>query len=118
MAITEIPRIMTLLSIASAILLLFFCWRFRARRSPIDLQYQRTLDRRLRELREECVDPSTLRAIAEQTRLILDRRKQPLCLPSPHSGFKDSKIPLPSGDRAENERLGHGLQSCSPRKGQ
>jgi hypothetical protein len=46
------------------------------------------LDRRLREMREECLEPSTLRHIAEQIRSILETGRKPLCLPSPQNNSK------------------------------
>ncbi len=81
MAITQI---FALSGIAlGSIFLLLTRRRSRLRRSSIDSEYQQTLDRRLQELREECLDPSTLRQVAGEIRLILDRGSEPLCLPHP-----------------------------------
>jgi hypothetical protein len=90
MAVSEIPQLMRLWSVAlSSALLLFICFRYRIIRSRIDFNYHKTLDRRLQELREECLNPSTLRSIAGQIRSILGRGREPLCLPRPESGCQN-----------------------------
>ena len=72
-----------------SVFLIWACCRYRIRRLPIDSEHEQILDRRLQELREECLDSSTQRRIADQIRLILDRGKEPLCLPPPHSGIQE-----------------------------
>ncbi len=84
MAIAYIQETVALTGIAfGAVFLLLIFRRSRNRRSAVDFQYQQSLDRRLQELREECLEPSTLRHIAEQIRSILDTGREPLCLPPP-----------------------------------
>jgi hypothetical protein len=86
MEIAQILETVTLSGIAfGAVFLLLTRRRSRNRRSAIDSQYQQILDRRLKELREECLEPSTLRNIAEQIRSILETGREPLCLPPPRS---------------------------------
>jgi hypothetical protein len=84
MPIAQIQETVALSSIAfGAVFLLLTRRRSGIRRSSVDSQYQRILDRRLQELREECLEPTTLRHIAEQIRSILDTGRKPLCLPPP-----------------------------------
>jgi hypothetical protein len=86
MAIAQIQETVALSGIAfGAVFLLLTRRRARIRQSAIDSQYEQILDRRLQELRQECLEPSTLRHIAEQIRLILNTGPEPLCLPSPRS---------------------------------
>jgi hypothetical protein len=101
MAITHIPQTLVLLPIAfgSLLLALMYC-QFRIRRSPIDSKDQETLDRRLREMRQEFFNTSTSKHIADELWLIFDREAEPLCLPSPYSSSKSlSRIkPVRLGD--------------------
>ena len=81
MAMTQF---LALSGIAGGAVFLLWIWhRSRIRRSAIDSQYQETLDRRLRELREDRIHQSTLKHIAEQIRSILNAGSRPLCLPPP-----------------------------------
>jgi hypothetical protein len=86
MAIVQIHETVALSGIAfSAVFLLLTRRRSRTRGSAVDSQHQQILDRRLQELRKECLEPTTLRHIAEQIHLILDTEREPLCLPPPQS---------------------------------
>jgi hypothetical protein len=86
MAIPQIQETVALSGIAfGAVFLLLTRRRSRIRGSAVDSQYQQVLDRRLQELREECLEPSTLRDIAEKIRLILETGREPLCLPPPQN---------------------------------
>ena len=86
MAIAEIQETVALSGIAfGAVFLLLTRRRARIRKSAIDSQYEQILDRRLQELRKECLEPTTLRNIAEQIHLISDTEREPLCLPPPQS---------------------------------
>jgi hypothetical protein len=85
MAIVQIQEAVALSGIAFGAVFLLLTRRSRIRRSAIDSHYQRVLGRRLQELREECLEPSTLRHIAEQIRLIMDTGRKPLCLPPPQN---------------------------------
>jgi hypothetical protein len=84
MAIAQIQENFALSGMAfGAVFLLLSRRRSRIRESAIDSPYQRILDRRLKELREECLEPSTLRHIAEQIHSISDAGHDRLCLPAP-----------------------------------
>ncbi len=96
MAITHILQIMALSVTAfGSVFLIWACCRSRIRRLPIDSEYEQILDRRLQELRQECLDSSTQRRIADQIRLILDRGREPLCLPPPHSACQSRSTMKP-----------------------
>jgi hypothetical protein len=84
MAIAQIQETVALSGIAfGAVFLLLNRRRSGIRRLSVDPQYEQILDRRLQELREECLEPSTLRHIAEQVHSILDTERETLCLPPP-----------------------------------
>jgi hypothetical protein len=86
MAIAQIHETVALSSIAvGAIFLLLTRRRSRTRGSAVDSQHLQILDRRLQELRKECLEPTTLRNVAEQIRSILETGREPLCLPPPQN---------------------------------
>lgn len=84
MVIAQIQETVALSGIAfSAVFLLPTRSRSKVRGSAVDSQYEQILDRRLQELREECLEASTLRRIAEQIRSIPDAGRELSCLPPP-----------------------------------
>jgi hypothetical protein len=86
MVIAQFQETVALSGIAfGAVFLLLTRRRSGIRRSSVDPQYEQILDRRLQELREECLEPTTLRHIAEQTCVILDTGREALCLPPPQN---------------------------------
>jgi hypothetical protein len=100
MATTLVPQIIGWSAIALGLsyLLMTRC-QSRVRTSSIESEYQQTLDRRLRALREEKLDSPTVSHISEPDRLILDQRNGTLsqALPSPGSSpsFSRSRSSLP-----------------------
>ena len=81
----DLTQVLAFSVIAVALLLLGKCCRSR---SPIDSQQDEALDRRLQEMREEYINLPTRRRIAGEIRLIVNRGREPLCLPAPRSGSR------------------------------
>ena len=79
----DLTQVLAFSVIAVALLLLGKCCRSWLRRSPIDSHPEQAMDRRLQELRDEYITLPTLRRIAEEIRLIVNRGTEPLCLPPP-----------------------------------
>src|SRR4051794_10062673 len=96
------PQVLALSGVTLGSLLLFLTYcRSRIRRSPVDSKEQETLDRRLREMRQEFFKTSTSKRIADELWLTSDRGTEPLCLPPPFSSSKSLSTikPVRPGDR-------------------
>jgi hypothetical protein len=85
----DLTQVLAFSVIAVALLLLLRCCRSR---SPIDSHPEQAMDRRLQELRDEYITLPTLRRIAEEIRLIVNRGTEPLCLPAPRSGSRADRL--------------------------
>ena len=81
----DLTQVLAFSGIAVALFLLLRCCRSR---SPIDSQQDEALDRRLQEMRDEYINLPTRRRIAEEIRRIVNRGREPLCLPPPRSGSR------------------------------